>query len=65
MESDSSSTESWEKAFARLEELFARDREMIEKMFKLVAEINGIASIAPPSPEMEAIKKLITNSIDG
>ena len=62
MESDSSSAESWEKAFVRLEELLAGDRQEIGKMRKLVAVIGAIASFAPPSPEMETIKKLIDDA---
>jgi hypothetical protein len=59
MESVTSSIESWEIMFARLEQMITRDRQEIGKLRKLVAIIGGITCIAPPSAEMDAIKKLI------
>ena len=58
------STADWEKVFVRLDEQFNKHQELSERMLKLVGEIGGIAIMAPPSPEMEAIKKLIKDTLD-
>ena len=64
MESDSS-TADWEKVFVRLDEQFNKHQEITERLLKLVEEIAAIATTAPQTPEMEAIKKLIVDRLGG
>ena len=64
MESERSIDESWEKLFDRVGEQFNKHREITERLLKVVGEIEYTAIMAPPSPEMEAIQKLIKDTLD-